>query len=109
MSCKCARAKLIFLLGNKNIQMHNLEVIKSQNENIKYNHQVKRGEMKPHSGIPPPEGNGKTLEEMSCRERRVRGTRLQANGLAERLDGGDSVLRKTTEGLRYKRERIHFH
>ena len=40
--CLC---KLIFLVGNKNIQIHNLEVIKSQNGNIKYNHQVKRGEM----------------------------------------------------------------
>ena len=65
--------------------------------------------MKPHSGIPPPEGNGKTFEEMSCRERRVRGARSQANGLAERFNGGDGVLRKTTESLRYKREKIHFH
>ena len=53
--------------------------------------------MKPHSSIPLA---SKTLEEMSCTDRRVRGARSQANGLTERLGSGDSVLVSDTRGIK---------
>ena len=44
--------------------------------------------MKPHSSIPPPEGNGKTLEE---RDRRVRRARSKANEVGHFLSGNTRV------------------
>ena len=63
--------------------------------------------MQPKAGVPPPQGDGDSVEEMLGAGGGVLGADPLSNGLPERADGGDRVLCQTSQRISDDGNEIH--